>query len=95
MGSWGPYAKAVHDIPSIKQFYKRVGLTAGGMETRKHCIGCMKGGNKLGSAVLWLLAFTGGKAAWISRALQWDKQDIYSTLLYSTLLYSTLLYYYY
>ena len=42
---------------------KRVGLTAGGMKTRKHCVQEEKEKKKkmLGSAVLWLLAFPGGK----------------------------------
>ena len=40
-------------IPYASVVTKRVGLTAGGMETRKHC----PEGNKLGSAVLRLLAF--------------------------------------
>ena len=38
---------------------QRVALTAGGMETRKHCtyIGKQNKKENLGSAVLWLLAF--------------------------------------
>ena len=48
----------VKDLISICR--KRVGLAAGGMETHKHCTQG-KENIKLGSAVLWLLAFPGGK----------------------------------
>ena len=59
----------VHVKHPISICRKRVGITAGGMETRKYCTegeGMAGGGggggggrdrNMLGSAVLWLLAF--------------------------------------
>ena len=41
---------------------KRVGITAGAMETPKHCSVCtQEKKKKLGSAILWLLAFPWGK----------------------------------
>ena len=52
---------------------KRVGLTAGSMKSWKHCThekGKRKE-KKMGSAVLWLLAFP-WKAARIVRAWHWD-----------------------
>ena len=46
-----------HVKDPISICYKRLGLTAGGMKTQKHCTQGTK--KKLGSAVLWLLAFPG------------------------------------
>ena len=59
----------VHVKDPIYICRKGVGLTARGMETGKHCAQeKQKAKKKLGSAVLWLLAFPGEKAARISRA---------------------------
>ena len=44
-----------HAKDSISICHKRVGLTAGGMETQKHCTQGKK--KKLGSTILWLFAF--------------------------------------
>ena len=60
---------------------KRVGLTAGGIETRKYCTqgggrGGGGGGGR-GNAVLWLHArFPRRQAAQISRVVHWDKKRI-------------------
>ena len=50
-----------HVKDTISICRKRVGLTAGGIETRKHCT--QKEKKKLGRAVQWLFAFPGGKSS--------------------------------
>ena len=62
---------------------KRISLTAGSMETSKHCTPRKKteekNTKKIGSAVLWLLAFP-GESSTIFRALHWDKKVSWSNL---------------
>ena len=53
---------------------QRVGLTAGGMNARKHCMREIK--EKVGSAVLWLLAFPGESIRISPRALlHWGEES--------------------
>ena len=80
-----PNGAHVKDPVSICR--KRVGITAGGMETRKHCTHKVGGGGgggdagELGSAALWLLVFTPGKASRIVCAKHWDEKVIQSNLM--------------
>ena len=56
---------------------KRIGLTAGGMETRKHCTQGKEEKSWLALYdVLWLLAFPWGKQYTFFRALRWDKKVV-------------------
>ena len=55
-----PHKKRVRVKDPVSICRTRAGLTAGGMETRKHCM--QEGKKKLGSAVLWLLAFPDGSS---------------------------------
>ena len=67
---------SVHVKEPISICRKRVVLTAGGMETQKHCTQGEKNKKQLGSAILWLLAFPGGKQPEFPGALHWDKKVI-------------------